>query len=725
MSMRSSFLISFIFLLSLTHPAHAQTGSLPQVRFHGKPFTLPGPVVNNAPTLNVKVTFSLQDSNGTVVSSERVKVVDLKHDGNVTAAEPAKLEKELSVVLLFDTSGTFSRSLPDYKKMRDALLAFISEGGSDITLRVLQFNEDTLPVLDKSNAEKDELTKKINAVNARANSRACLNKAIDEATRFATNLPGRRAVFVVTASQDGCQSPVAEDVIKRARERGVQLYLAGVQGFAASQPELARYSDDTGGFARVVSLAELQFALSDYQKALGQQIEVTWPIFTQQGRQTAEMQVHLNDDTPLPPVPIEFDSAQSLLPPAQFEFRGEVRPNPKAQGLDFTLFITNARQIANLQIEVMDKSNDQFVAQVLRNGNDLVDKLNQLSVTDSNLQEGKTYFLRVTALDNKQKVMGQLRSSDVAFTRLLKTMELQIEDPSIEQRNYVITATLDDPGGVAVIRVTFDEKQTNTVVDAAQTQPSLGNAPTILRFPTTRLQNETSYTVRATALNGKGEIVAVSPDQIKLYREPASSSVIGAYLARTPLALVGLTALSLIALFGLIALILFLRGRQRPEPNIVDLEVKGKARSTPSASGVSAPISIARDIPESSRRGRSDPEPGQADAGAEVVARAGATLTLREPANLKWSATLTRSSFTLGRSSKNDGKLPVDGASGVSALHAEINREKSNWFISDLGSSNGTSVNSKKLSKGQREPLKNGDMILLGKRVKLEFHIES
>ena len=721
-------LTTLIAIFITAQSAHAQTGTLPKVRFHGKPITLPGPVVNNAPTLNVKVFFSLQDSDNTVVSSERVKLVDLKHDGNTYTAEPAKQEKALSVVLLFDTSGTLSRSQPDYKKLRDALLAFVSGGGgNDVTLRVLQFNEDAVPVLDKSNADKDELTKKMNGVNVRANSRACLNKAIDEATRVANNLPGRRAVFVVTASQDACQSPISEDVINRARERHVQLYLAGVNGFGANPQELSRFSDETGGFARMANIPEMEFVLGDYLKALGQQVEVTWPVFTQQGKQNAQMQVHLSDDTPLPPVPLEFESTQSLLPPAQFEFRGEVRPNPQSLGMDFTLFITNAKQIANLQVEVMDKANDQFVAQILRPGTELVNQLNQFSLADSTFQEGKNYYLRVSALDNQRKVMGQLRSSDFTFTRQLRKIEVQIAEPTLDRRSYIITATLADSGGIEKLRVTFDDKQNNTTSAAAEAQPELGNRPTTLRIPVETLLPSNAYVIRVVALSNKGDVVAVAQEQAAIYREPSSSSVIGAYLTRTPLALVGLTAVTLIALFGLVMLFIFLRNRQRPEPVIVDLEVKGKARISPSASGVSAPVSIAREMPESAREGiRRDPDGAKKDAVAPANRSVPtATLTLKEPANLKWTASITRSSYTLGRSSKNDGKLPVDGASGVSAQHAEITREKTHWFVADMGSSNGTAVNGKKLTKGQREPLTDGAIIVLGPRVKLEFHIES
>ena len=57
----------------------------------------------------------------------------------------------------------------------------------------------------------------------------------------------------------------------------------------------------------------------------------------------------------------------------------------------------------------------------------------------------------------------------------------------------------------------------------------------------------------------------------------------------------------------------------------------------------------------------------------------------------------------------------------VSHRHAQITRVKDSYYIEDLGSSNYTWVNQRKLVKGQTEPLKEGDIIRFGK-VELTFH---
>jgi DNA-binding transcriptional ArsR family regulator len=53
--------------------------------------------------------------------------------------------------------------------------------------------------------------------------------------------------------------------------------------------------------------------------------------------------------------------------------------------------------------------------------------------------------------------------------------------------------------------------------------------------------------------------------------------------------------------------------------------------------------------------------------------------------------------------------------SRVSRPHARIVRDKKTWFITDSGSSGGTSVNKKSLNQNERVPLHDGDLIELSK----------
>ncbi len=57
----------------------------------------------------------------------------------------------------------------------------------------------------------------------------------------------------------------------------------------------------------------------------------------------------------------------------------------------------------------------------------------------------------------------------------------------------------------------------------------------------------------------------------------------------------------------------------------------------------------------------------------------------------------------------------------ISHHHAQVTKINDKFYVEDLGSSNHTWVNDLKLAQGQSEPLKDGDVIRLGK-LELTFH---
>lgn len=82
----------------------------------------------------------------------------------------------------------------------------------------------------------------------------------------------------------------------------------------------------------------------------------------------------------------------------------------------------------------------------------------------------------------------------------------------------------------------------------------------------------------------------------------------------------------------------------------------------------------------------------------------------------------SRNEFTLGRLSEGQPIMPdIDltpyqaYASGVSRLHAVVKREASRVLVMDLGSSNGTYLNGRRLNPHTEEPLNHGDIVALGK----------
>jgi pSer/pThr/pTyr-binding forkhead associated (FHA) protein len=82
----------------------------------------------------------------------------------------------------------------------------------------------------------------------------------------------------------------------------------------------------------------------------------------------------------------------------------------------------------------------------------------------------------------------------------------------------------------------------------------------------------------------------------------------------------------------------------------------------------------------------------------------------------------SRSEFTLGRLSQGQPIMPdIDltpyqaYASGVSRLHAVVKRDASRVLVMDLGSSNGTYINGRRINPHVEESLNHGDIVALGK----------
>lgn len=76
--------------------------------------------------------------------------------------------------------------------------------------------------------------------------------------------------------------------------------------------------------------------------------------------------------------------------------------------------------------------------------------------------------------------------------------------------------------------------------------------------------------------------------------------------------------------------------------------------------------------------------------------------------------------LSLGRTADNT--ISFDGDSNVSRNHAKITQMPDGFYVTDLGSSNGTAVNGIPITGAQK--LQNGDYIILGNSATVIFHIE-
>jgi len=97
-----------------------------------------------------------------------------------------------------------------------------------------------------------------------------------------------------------------------------------------------------------------------------------------------------------------------------------------------------------------------------------------------------------------------------------------------------------------------------------------------------------------------------------------------------------------------------------------------------------------------------------------------AILRVVEPVRAAWEMPVSRSPMLLGRASEAEGYQPdfdmtfYDEGDYVSRRHARITKGQSGYFVTDLGSSNGTTVNGRVLSPNRAQLLRNGDRVKVG-----------
>ncbi|MGB9890203.1 MAG: FHA domain-containing protein, partial [Anaerolineae bacterium] len=72
---------------------------------------------------------------------------------------------------------------------------------------------------------------------------------------------------------------------------------------------------------------------------------------------------------------------------------------------------------------------------------------------------------------------------------------------------------------------------------------------------------------------------------------------------------------------------------------------------------------------------------------------------------------LNRPTFTIGRRADNDIVLPLEYVSGH---HGRLEQRGAVWFYTDLGSTNGTFHNGRRVAPHQPVPLQEGDVLRIG-----------
>ncbi len=172
------------------------------------------------------------------------------------------------------------------------------------------------------------------------------------------------------------------------------------------------------------------------------------------------------------------------------------------------------------------------------------------------------------------------------------------------------------------------------------------------------------------------------------------------------------------------------RPAPKPVPQAAQVQAERQAQSSAAASTPPTPVPVLKPKPKPApapakacpacRRANRQSARFCVGCGHSFVPVQPAVLRIVEPVRAAWEMPVARSPMLLGRASEAESYRPdfdmtfYDDGGYVSRRHARITQGQGGYFVTDLGSSNGTTVNGRPLIARHAHALRNGDRIKVG-----------
>lgn len=739
-------------LSTLPVTAHAQTAvppgqaSLYVHTIEETPATFPNTAV---PALQVQVTFSAYDAQGSVIKGD-MKNGALDLEAISYTGLIGRVQGDASIVLLIDTSLTMASATaaPDFQRLLQRTNAALGSAPENANFAVLTFNDRVQNVQDFTR-DRDGLAKQISALKAKPNSASCLNDGLYESILKLRGAPGRRAVVALTASADNCASRNLESVVAFARDNDVQIYSVGLQGYTMLPQDLEFIANETGGRSMTRTAGDANFALEYLLGILRNQWTATWYTFPTQGEHPATMSVTLPDSTSVP-YPLTITSDQNYEAPPEVVIVGKAQST--LTEVRFNLEVANSKGIDSVVVTVVSKETGRVVVETT-----LPELTDSVAVPADGLTKGSEYSLTIVALDANGELLAQATSEAFRYEPTPPTLTITTADvPTVVQSDFVITVTAENLTSAVRYEVWLEAEQQGGVVPGTKQSFVVGETLTI---PGADVPSG-NYVVRVQALDNQEAIVANAEPLKIVYRQPGLIERMVYGMRQSPLAIAAVTVVGCLSVLGLGVLGWFLmpKGnrvknvemalpekvrRAAPAPAPLPVAQKPAPAARPLAdpappppgaqpavkpSVAEAPRPIAKPPAPEATAPVSNPSPHAAPDQPTMVMRRPslqpATLQVIEPSGLSFKTEVRKTPFSVGRRNENDAALPVEGKSGVSGQHCTFIFREGQWYVQDDKSTYGTTVNGEKVAKGQAVRVDDSAVIGLGPYVKVQFQLK-
>ncbi len=705
----------------------------------------------------LKVYFNIYDPKTSLSVLDNITKsaqITLPQSTNFTAdTQIKKPDVPIYVVLVLDSSGSMGGAAEDLKK---AAKQALENTPNDSYFSVVKFDESISLLQD--------FTQNIYAVSAAIDRYAvapkgtCLYDAAYSAVESLqkTAIAGRRAIILFTdgkdENQDGkvCSKHTYQELTDLAMKDQVPINAIGLsyKKGNVNEVELNSMAASTGGFAAIATQDNngMSQAFTNIMNALKSQWMVETNIYPRRGANTVTMTLNLEDDQVLSKSFSITSNTEYPGPPSPVTLsRADLVPNAPQQTYDLHLSLTSPELVDHFEISVKDGNAGTTIVKKYP----LFTKLttDPLPLSIQSLTFGSAYQLSIMAFSKKDDTPfamckdqnGKSQTEclipftfDASFYPSL-TFQPAKED---ENSNLLLDINVTQPelvGGFEGWLV--DENTNNQVANSEFKLPFTQPIPNELTIPLrTKHIPDGKYTLMVRLLNPNGDVYAdISPASIEVsYTAPPWwEQLIVGLITYWPITFIILLIIGFAFWFMRLNV---KRGKiavQPPIMAIADDELilpQGKSSYRSPAKPITHPAKSTASVSEWSAAGPTiiqDKSPAQNNAAVISSAQATQTaqITVLQSANgMSQSSTLVNQfPFIIGRI---EAHLILKDPN-LSRRHAQITYDdaRREYFLTDLGSSNGTYLDNQRLIPNQPMRISNGAIIKLGTKAIVRFDL--
>jgi hypothetical protein len=453
-----------------------------------------------------------------------------------------------------------------FKNARTALATAAGSIPDGANIAVLRF-DDEVPTVQEFTQAKEAIGKAIDGLRAKGFGNSCLNDGLYEAVNKLGGAPGRRAVLVFTASADNCANRTTLDVTNLARQNRVQIYAAGLQGYAVTVDTLQALAEPTGGLAELKPESTLGFGLGNLTAVLNNQWSARATVYPSAGAQSATLKINLKDGLSLTSPAITFNSSQDYVPPTEIHLQGTVQS--VGDGILFNLNLIEPEKIRQLNVSIIDKSTGQAVmAQALLDFSDVN------TIPAVSLVAGQEYTLIVSAVDSSGRVLSEATLEFEYQAPQARLTISEVQSPTPEQPDLLVVVSTLNLEGAVKFRAWLASGQSNVRLPDTEILVPLGEP---ILIPTDGLDTG-EYAVVVQALDSTDTVLAESPPVKTGYTRPGAFASIRRTLSDNPLLIAIATAVLCIGVIGALGVVFLILPRRGRRAEAVDLVMPQKAR---------------------------------------------------------------------------------------------------------------------------------------------------